>query len=129
MGPWHARDALRELLHHHGVAVTDNRRSWHNAWDCGSPSNGTIRSRPLLRRGPPKAGHGRRRQWLGSGQRQPTGADKLDDLLFYASTQVPVTALVARDRRLLRLLALPSAATTGGWRDAAVARPWLATQD
>ena len=54
---------------------------------------------------------------------------KLDDLLLYAGAQRKVTALVARDRRLLRLeLALPAAATT--WRlvlrDPGRAQAWFA---
>jgi len=54
---------------------------------------------------------------------------KLDDLSLYAGSHKTVTALVARDRRLLRLeLNLPASATT--WRlvlrDAARAQPWLA---
>ena len=38
-------------LHHHGVAVTTNRPSWRNAWDCGSPSNGAIQVKTVLRGG------------------------------------------------------------------------------
>ena len=54
---------------------------------------------------------------------------KLDDLLLYAGAHRKVTALVARDRRLLRLeLALPAAATT--WRlvlrDPGRAQAWFA---
>ena len=54
--------------------------------------------------------------------------NKLDDLLLYAGTHRKVTAIVARDRRLLRLeLALPAAVNT--WRlslrDAARAQAWL----
>ena len=54
---------------------------------------------------------------------------KLDDLLLYAGAHRKVTALVARDRRLLRLeLALPAAATT--WRlvlrDPGRAQTWFA---
>jgi predicted metalloprotease with PDZ domain len=54
---------------------------------------------------------------------------KLDDLPLYAGDHRKITALVARDRRLLRLeLNLPAAVTT--WRlvlrDAARAQPWLA---
>jgi predicted metalloprotease with PDZ domain len=53
---------------------------------------------------------------------------KLDDMLLYAGQHRKITALVARDRRLLRLeLALPAVTT---WRlvlhDAARAQPWLA---
>jgi len=54
---------------------------------------------------------------------------KLDDLTLYAGAHKKVVALVARDRRLLRLdLHLPAAVTT--WRlvlrDGAKAQPWLA---
>jgi hypothetical protein len=54
---------------------------------------------------------------------------RLDDLPLYAGAHKKVTAIVARDRRLLRLeLNLPPAVTT--WRlalrDAALAQPWLA---
>jgi hypothetical protein len=53
---------------------------------------------------------------------------RLDDLLLYAGTAKKVIALVARDKRLLRLeLALPPALTT--WRlavqDAARVNQWL----
>ena len=53
---------------------------------------------------------------------------RLDDLLPYAGAATQVVALVARDKRLLRLtLTLPPALTT--WRltvqDAALANAWL----
>ena len=56
---------------------------------------------------------------------------KLDDLLLYAGSHRKVTAIVARDRRLLRLeLNLPAGVTT--WRlvmrDAARAQSWLGPQ-
>jgi predicted metalloprotease with PDZ domain len=56
---------------------------------------------------------------------------RLDDLLLYAGPHRKVTALVARDRRLLRLeLALPPAVTT--WRlalrDPARAQTWFGPQ-
>ena len=42
---------------------------------------------------------------------------KLDDLLLYASTSPKVTALVSRDRQLLRLsLKQPSAKSNSTWR-------------
>ena len=42
---------------------------------------------------------------------------KLDDLPLYAGTTRQVTALVARDKRLLRLaLTLPTVASTTTWR-------------
>ena len=57
--------------------------------------------------------------------------NKLDDLTLYAGNHRKVTAIVARDRRLLRLeLAIPAAVTT--WRrvlrDGARAAQWLAPQ-
>ncbi|MCG2595598.1 peptidase M61 [Ramlibacter sp. XY19] len=57
---------------------------------------------------------------------------KLDDLLLYAGSHRKVTAIVARDRRLLRLeLNLPAGVTT--WRlvmrDAARAQSWLGPQN
>jgi predicted metalloprotease with PDZ domain len=42
---------------------------------------------------------------------------KLDDLLLYSGSARQVTALVARDKRLLRLpLAIPSSASSTTWR-------------
>ena len=77
-----------------------------------------------------QAGFAANDEWLGveiggTGWRMT----KLDDLLLYAGNHKKVTALVARDRRLLRLeLNLPSAVTT--WRlvlrDPGRAKPWLA---
>jgi len=56
---------------------------------------------------------------------------KLDDLMLYTGTHRKVTALVARDRRLLRLdLAIPANVTT--WRlvlrDPARAQTWFGPQ-
>ena len=59
---------------------------------------------------------------------------QIDDVPLYAGAAAQATALVARDRRLLRLpLALPPAAASGDTvrlqvRDAALARRWLAGQ-
>ena len=56
---------------------------------------------------------------------------KLDDLMVYAGTHRKLTALVARDRRLLRLeLSIPPGVLT--WRlvlrDAARVQTWLGPQ-
>jgi hypothetical protein len=56
---------------------------------------------------------------------------KLDDLLLYAGNHRKLTALVARDRRLLRLeLTIPAGVTT--WRlvlrDAARGQSWFGPQ-
>ena len=77
-----------------------------------------------------QAGFAANDEWLGveiggAGWRMT----KLDDLLLYAGSHKKVTAIVARDRRLLRLeLNLPAAVTT--WRlvlrDPGRAKPWLA---
>jgi hypothetical protein len=68
-----------------------------------------------------RAGLSRGRRMAGRGSAGKAGwrLGKLDDLLFYAGTHKSVTALVARDKRLLRLsLTLPAAAIT--WRLACV---------
>ncbi len=96
-------------------------------------SGGTIRLKTVLRGGAAEqAGMAADDEWLGievAGQGWRLG--KLDDLPLYAGSHRRLIALVARDRRLLRLeLQLPAATTT--WRlvlrDPAQAQPWLAVQ-
>ena len=62
------------------------------------------------------------------GEREGWRLQKLDDLALYAGSQLRMTALVSRDKRLLRLpLVLPEGVTT--WRlaarDAAALTAWL----
>jgi predicted metalloprotease with PDZ domain len=96
-------------------------------------TGGTIKLKTVLRGGAAEsAGLAANDEWLGV---EVAGTAwrlaKLDDLLLYAGTHRRVIALVARDRRILRLeLHLPAAVTT--WRlvlrDAAHAQPWLSLQ-
>ncbi len=122
---------LRELLQAHGVAVHDDPSQ--PAQRLGlrvAETGGAIQVKAVLRGGAAEsAGFTSGDEWLGvevagDGWRMA----KLDDLSLYAGAHKTVTALVARDRRLLRLtLALPAASTT--WRlalqDAAQVRKWL----
>jgi predicted metalloprotease with PDZ domain len=94
-------------------------------------TGGSVKLKTVLRGGAAEqAGMAANDEWIGievAGEAWRMG--KLDDLLLYAGNHRRVIALVARDRRLLRLeLHVPAAATT--WRlvlrDAKVAQPWLA---
>ncbi len=122
---------LEELLHKHGVVVLEDPAQL--AQRIGLRVNETtgVQIKQVLRGGAAElAGMAANDDWLGvevagSGWRM----SKLDDLTLYAGAHRKVTALVARDRKLLRLeLTLPAAVTT--WRlvlqDAALAQPWLA---
>ncbi|MGE0333072.1 MAG: M61 family metallopeptidase [Ramlibacter sp.] len=125
---------LRELLQAFGVSVHDDPPQ--QAQRLGlrvAETGGAIQVKAVLRGGAAeRAGFASGDEWLGvevasDGWRLA----KLDDLPFYAGQHKTVTALVARDRRLLRLpLTLPADVTT--WRlavrDAAQLRTWLAAQ-
>lgn len=95
-----------------------------------SDSGGSVVVKTVLRGGAAEqAGFAPNDEWIGvevGGQGWRLG--KLDDLLLYAGTQRKLTALVARDRRLMRLeLVLPAVSTTWrlGLRDEPLARAWL----
>jgi predicted metalloprotease with PDZ domain len=96
---------------------------------------GGIQVRTVLRGGAAEhAGFAPGDEWLAiectEGAAAPSAwrIQRLDDISIYAPPGALVTALVARDRRLLRLpLRLPRGVTT--WRltvrDAGLAAPWL----
>jgi len=123
---------LQELLLVQGVAVLDEPAQLQQRLGLRvTETGGAIQIKTVLRGGAGElAGLAANDEWIGvevagNGWRLA----KLDDLLLYAGEHKKVTALVARDRRLLRLeLNLPAAVTT--WRlvlrDAARAQPWLA---
>ena len=79
-----------------------------------------------------KAGFAAGDEWLGVENIKPQSGwriQRLDDLLLYAGTAKKVTALVSRDKRLVRLeLTIPPLATT--WRltikDVVKVDAWLA---
>ena len=130
---------LAELLRAHGVAVLDDPAQ--RAQELGlrvAESGGSVQVKVVLRGGAAeKAGFAANDEWLGielaATRSQPAQAwrlAKLDDLALYLGPQKKMTALVARDRRLLRLpLQLPSGVST--WRlaahDGARLGRWLGT--
>jgi predicted metalloprotease with PDZ domain len=124
---------LKDLLEAHGIAVLEEPSQLQQRLGVRVAENGGITLKNVLRGGAAEqAGLAAGDEWVGvevagSGWR----LTKLDDLPLYAGTHRRVTALVARDRRLLRLdLTLPSGVTT--WRlalrDAARAQSWLGPQ-
>ncbi|MFN4361450.1 MAG: M61 family metallopeptidase [Hylemonella sp.] len=119
---------LRELLEQHGVRVHEEPAQLAQRLGLRvTESGGGVQVKTVLRGGAAEqAGLAAGDEWLGvevgtgkSGSSWRLG--KLDDLLLYAGDQDRVQALVARDRRLLRLpLKLPRQITT--WRLAAEQR-------
>jgi predicted metalloprotease with PDZ domain len=123
---------LKELLEQHGISVMEEPAQLQQRLGVRvTDSQGSVVLKNVLRGGAAEqAGIAANDEWVGvevAGSAWRLG--KLDDLLLYAGTHRKVTALVARDRRLLRLeLTRPAAVTT--WRlvlrDAARAQAWLA---
>ncbi len=122
---------LEELLLKHGVMVLEEPAQLAQRLGIRVTESSGVQIKQVLRGGAAElAGIAANDEWLGvevagHGWRMT----KLDDLTLYAGAHKKVVALVARDRRLLRLeLALPAAVTT--WRlvlrDPALAQPWLA---
>ncbi|MFC5496126.1 M61 family metallopeptidase [Caenimonas terrae] len=122
---------LEELLAMHGVGVLEEPAQLAQRLGLRVTETSGVQVKQVLRGGAAEAaGIAANDEWVGvevagNGWRMT----KLDDLTLYAGAHRKVTAVVARDRRLLRLeLALPAAVTT--WRlvlrDAAQAQPWLA---
>lgn len=125
---------MKELLEAHGIAVMEEPAQLQQRLGVRvTESQGVVVLKNVLRGGAAEqAGFAAHDEWVGV---EVAGAawriTKLDDLLLYAGAHRKVTALVARDRRLLRLeLALPTGVTT--WRlvlrDAARAQTWLGPQ-
>ena len=105
------------------------------------PASGSVQVKVVLRGGAAeKAGFSANDEWIGielpaagkKGQQQAAQAwrmAKLDDLALYLGDATKCTAIVARDRKLIRLpLVLPVGVTT--WRlfshDATKVAGWLA---
>jgi predicted metalloprotease with PDZ domain len=123
---------LEDLLASRGVGVQHDPAQWQQRLGLRTAeANGTVQVKTVLRGGAAEqAGMAAGDEWLGV-EVAGTGwrLTKVDDLAIYLGNHRRLTALVARDRRLLRLeLALPATTTT--WRlvlrDAALAQPWLA---
>jgi predicted metalloprotease with PDZ domain len=122
---------LEELLQPHGVVVLEEPAQLQQRLGLRVTETSGVQIKTVLRGGAGEAaGLAANDEWVGV-EVAGTGwrINKLDDLLLYAGNHKKLTALVARDKRLLRLeLNLPAAVTT--WRlvlrDAARAQPWLA---
>ena len=126
---------LQDLLRQHGVAVQQEPAPLQQRLGLrASESGGSIVVKTVLRGGAAEqAGLAANDEWLGvevGGQGWRLG--RIDDLPLYLGTQRKFTALVARDRRLLRLeVQLP--ATALAWRlavgDPTRVQAWLAAKD
>jgi len=122
---------LEELLQPHGIVVLEEPAQLQQRLGLRATETSGIQIKTVLRGGAAEqAGFAASDEWVGV-EIAGTGwrLSKLDDLTLYAGSHRKVTALVARDKRLLRLeLNLPAAVTT--WRlvlhDAPRAQPWLA---
>ncbi|MES3003163.1 MAG: peptidase M61 [Pseudomonadota bacterium] len=122
---------LEELLQPHGIVVLEEPSQLQQRLGLRVTETNGVAIKTVLRGGAAEhAGIAAGDEWLGvEVAGQGWRMTKLDDLLLYAGNHKKVTALVSRDRRLLRLeLTLPAASTT--WRlvlrDAVKAQPWLA---
>ncbi len=130
---------LSDLLRAHGVATLDDPAQ--RAQELGlrvAEANGSVQVKVVLRGGAAEhAGLAANDEWIGielppARRGQPAQAwriAKLDDLALYLGPHRKMTAIIARDRRLLRLpLTLPEGLTT--WRlfakDPALLARWLA---
>ncbi|MEO7954293.1 MAG: peptidase M61, partial [Polaromonas sp.] len=131
---------LEDLLQKHGIAVRQEPAQLAQRLGLRVSEIQGVHITTVLRGGAAElAGFAAGDEWLGlePAGKSPTRAQaqqagwrlsRLDDLTLYAGPATQVTALVARDKRLLRLdLTLPPALTT--WRltvqDAALADEWL----
>ena len=135
----HGREELplKELLLQHGVAVLDEPAQLAHRLGLRVGENQGVQIKTVLRGGAAeRAGFAAGDEWLGvepwsRAGAAPTGGwrmSRLEDLSLYAGSAKKVTALVARDQRLLRLeLAMPPAMST--WRlvvkDAVLLERWL----
>jgi predicted metalloprotease with PDZ domain len=122
---------LQELLLTHGVDVQEDTAQLQQRLGLRVSDTSSLMVKSVLRgSAAEQAGLAANDEWLAVEVAGTTWRmAKLDDLLLYAGQHRKVGALIARDRRLLRLdLTLP--ATAASWRlilrDAAKAQPWLA---
>jgi predicted metalloprotease with PDZ domain len=114
---------LKDLLAGHGVTVHEDPAQLAQRLGLRVAESQGVQTKVVLRGGAAElAGFAAGDEWLGvevSHGKQTSGwrMSKLDDLLLYAGNQRQVIALVARDKKLLRLaLNLPAAASTTTWR-------------
>ncbi|KRD27579.1 peptidase M61 [Acidovorax sp. Root267] len=106
---------LVELLEANGVSLKAETPQWAQRLGLRVGENHSIHIKTVLRGGPAeKAGMAPGDEWLGIDVNgQGWRISKLEDVAFYAGTETSLTALVARDGRLLRLqLDLPARSPT-----------------
>mgnify|MGYP001179574671 CR=1 FL=1 len=124
---------LAELLAAHGITLQADPAQTAQRLGLRVAENGGIQVKTVLRGGAAEAaGFMAGDEWLAlEAQGQAWRLLKLDELALYAGSATEVTALIARDRRLLRLpLALPAADAAADTvrldvQDAAAAQRWL----
>ena len=103
---------LAELLAAHGVALKPEQPQLAQRLGLRVTENHSVQLKTVLRGGPAeKAGMAAGDEWLGlQVQGQGWRIARLEDVAFYAGAATQVTAVVARDGRLLQLpMALPAA--------------------
>ncbi len=113
---------LRALLVEHGVSVHDDPAQLAQRLGLRVGEVNGVHIKAVLSDGAAaQAGFAAGDEWLGVEPAKPAKQNggwrmqRLDDVLLYAGTANKITALVSRDKRLLRLpLSIPAAATT--WR-------------
>ncbi|MGD9772950.1 M61 family metallopeptidase [Diaphorobacter sp.] len=126
---------LAELLASHGISLQTDPAPLAQRLGLRVQDNGSLQIKTVLRGGAAEAaGFMAGDEWLAlETPGQAWRLHKIDDVPLYAGSATDVTAIVARDRRLLRLpLALPPAQATGDAvrldvHDAAAAQRWLGT--
>ena len=107
---------LAELLAAHGVALKPEQPQLAQRLGLRVTENHSVQLKTVLRGGPAeKAGMAAGDEWLGlQVQGQGWRIARLEDVAFYAGAATQITAVVARDGRLLQLpMALPAALPTG----------------
>ncbi|MBS0507118.1 MAG: M61 family metallopeptidase [Proteobacteria bacterium] len=124
---------LAELLAAHGITLQAEPAQTAQRLGLRVAENGGVQIKTVLRGGAAEAaGLMAGDEWLAlEAAGQAWRLHRLDELALYAGKAAEVTAIVARDRRLLRLpLALPAAGPSADTvrlevQDAAVAQRWL----
>ena len=124
---------LKALLTLRGVGVQEDAAQPAQRLGLRVTETAGIQIKVVLRGGAAeRAGFVAGDEWMAVETSTRTGGGwrlhKLDELALYAGTQRKLTALVSRDKRLLRLpLELPEGVTTWrlGLRDAPLAASWL----
>jgi predicted metalloprotease with PDZ domain len=125
---------LRELLEAQGVGVNDDPAQLAHRLGLRVTEGSSVQIKVVLRgSAAEQAGFAAGDEWLGvETENGGWRVSRLDDVSLYAGRTRHITALIARDKRLIRLrLEIPSSAEVKTWRlavnDAARVTSWLAT--